>query len=402
MRFASIALIVLAAALSATSQGPRRDRGEGMYQEVSSNTVGSGNSWLTARGIGFLWANTPDSGGRPGVFPLLEVASETGVYDFASVQIASRLLSYPWHHWPQFGNVSAAAKFTLPDNKDLRFRGYGLELKYSYNAVDNFASLGGYRVGGTGFNAEGYTTQGSVFEFKAIHDIDFISRVSWLPLKAGINAGMRIPLTKEPNSQLHYVFPQFLFDAGVSYVGLGFDIFAEYSLEAFNNVGGPIKITGLDAAHGRVMEVWFFENPMYATIGGRIRYNNGMELYLAVPFLLSQNVGSAMTLHDDSLWNRNTSAFADEKARGINSAFDPWFASWKVVAELSFPILYRQTGAEMMRNFLLLKGKPREKKFDLDKELGKPQTPVDSLGSNEKEKRIDEINKRREQIEKSE
>jgi hypothetical protein len=396
-------MIALLGAAAAFCQGPNRDRGEGMYKVESSNTEGAGNSWLTMRAVGFLWASTPDSASRPGMFPFFEVSSETGLLDFASLQIASRLLSYPWHHWPQFGNVSAAAKFTLPDNKQLRFRGYGLELKYTYNATENFASLGGYRVGGTGFTAEGYITQGSVFQFKFIHDMDFISKVSWLPLKAGINAGMRIPLTKEPDPSWHYILPQYLLDAGISYVGLGFDVFAEYSLEAFNNFGGPIKITGLDSDHSRVMEVAFLENPMYATLGFRIRYDNGMQLYLCVPFLLSQNVGSAMTSADNTLWN-TTNAFADEKARGINSAFDPWFAKWKIVAELKFPIRYRQTGSEMMRNFLLLKGTPRGKKFDLDEQLKKSGAQSDSLATNEKEKknRLDEINKRREQIEKSE
>lgn len=271
MKRMCLCIFVLVCFAVALCQGPRRDRGEGMYQLESSNTMGPGNTWATARGIGFLWASSPDSAKRPGIFPFLELESETGLLDFASVKVASRVLSYPWSHWWQFGNISAAAKFTLPDNKQLRFRGYGLELKYTYNALSKFASLGGYRVDGTGFNAEGYTTQGSVFQFKAIHDIDFISQYSWLPLKMGVDAGMRIPLTKTPNSSWNYIQPQFLFDAGISYVQLTYDVFAEYSLEAFNNFLGPKKITGLDSLHTRVMEVWFLENPMYVTIGGRIR-----------------------------------------------------------------------------------------------------------------------------------
>jgi hypothetical protein len=393
---------VLVCATVALCQGPRRDRGEGMYQLESSNTMGPGNTWVTGRGIGFLWASSPDSAKSPGIFPFLELSSETGLLDFASVKVASRVLSYPWSHWWQFGNISAAAKFTLPDNKQLRFRGYGLELKYTYNALSKFASLGGYRVDGTGFNAEGYTTQGSVFQFKAIHDIDFISKYSWLPLKMGVDAGMRIPLTKTPNPAWNYIQPQFLFDAGISYVQLTYDVFAEYSLEAFNNFLGPKKITGLDSLHNRVMEVWFLENPMYVTIGGRIRYNNGMELCLCVPFLVSQNVGSAMTTADNAYFSQG--GFPEEHARGINSAFDPWFAQWKVVAQLTFPLIYKQTGSEMMRNFLLLKGASKEKKFDIDDELKKNGAAGDTVDTSDKEKkaRLDEINKRREQMEKSE
>jgi hypothetical protein len=403
MKAFTITMIVLLAAAAAFAQGPRRNRGEGMYRVTSSNTVGEGNSWLTLRGIGFIWASKPDSAGTPGIFPFFEVSSETGIFSFASLQVATRMLSYPKNHWPQYGNVSLAAKFTLPDNKELRFRGYGLELKYIYNIQNSFASLGGYRVGGTGFNAEGYITEGSVFEFLLIHDMDFIPKISWLPLKLGLNAGMRIPLTKESDPNASYIFPQFLFNAGVAYVGLGFDIFAEYSLEAFNNISGPKPITGLSSVPGRRMEIFFQENPMYLTLGGRIRYDNGIELYLCAPLLLSTNAGSSMTTADNIRWN-TTPVFDDEKARGINERFDPWFAKWKIVGELTFPIFYKQTGSEMMRNFLLLKGSPKGKKFDIDEQLKKANAQSDSLASTEKEKkkRLDDINKRREQIEKSE
>ena len=395
--------IVLAAAALAFCQGPMRSRSDGMYQVASSNTVGAGNSWLTARFIGFLWDSKPDSAGAAEMFPFLEVSSETGIFDFASLQIASRVLSYSWSNWMQFGNVSAAAKFTLPGRRELRLNGCGLELKYVYNVQDKFPSLGGYRVGGTGFNAEGYITQGSVFQFKVLYDADFISRISWLPLKIGVNAGMRIPLARETDPTAHYILNQYLFAAGISYVGLLFDVFAEYSLEAFNNFTGPVKISGLSSVPGRVMEVSFAENPMYLALGGRIRFDKGIQLYLCVPFLLSRNVGSSMTTADNVRFN-TTNAFADEKSRGVNSPFDPWFAQWKVAAELSFPIFYRRTGSEMVRNFLLLKGVSRQKKFDIDRVLRQSGAPGDTLGvgEDEKQKRLEEINKRKERIEKEE
>jgi hypothetical protein len=213
---------------------------------------------------------------------------------------------------------------------------------------------------------------------------------------------MRIPLIKATVPGCNYVQPQYLFDAGMSYVQLSYDVFVEYSLEAFNNFFGPLKIKGANGDPTKVMEIWFPENPMYATIGGRIRYNNGMELYLCAPFLLSQNIGSAMTSADNTLLNRG--GFPEETARGINSAFDPWFAQWKVVVQLTFPLVYKQTGSEMMRNFLLLKGASKEQKFDIDDELKKNGATGDAIDTSEKEKkaRLDEINKRREQMEKSE
>jgi|WetSurMetagenome_2_1015567.scaffolds.fasta_scaffold00479_18 hypothetical protein len=391
------AVIVCTAAACALCQGPQRNRGDGVYQVSGSNTTGAGNSWLTVRGIGFIWDNKSDTGNRAGMFPFLEVSSETGLFNFASVKISSRLLSYPWNHWPRFGNVSAAAKFTVPGARELRTNGYGVEAAYIYNAENSFPSLGGYRVDGTGFNAEGYVTQGSVLQFKALYDLDLISRMSWLPLTVGINAGMRIPLEKEKTADAHYVLNQYLFSAGISYVGLWFDVFAEYSLEAFDNFTKPVKITGLNAPMpvNEVIDVSFAENPMYLTLGGRVRFDKGVRLYLCVPFLLSQNIGSSIDQH------RVTQ---DERARGVNSPFDPWFAKWKLVADLSVPLVYRRTGADMVRNFLLLRHAPAERKFDIDRELRNAGVRNDTLTGNadDARKRLDDIDKRRGHVEESE
>lgn len=404
---AVIAVMVLCVLVScAFAQGPRRDRDNGMAAVVSSNTTGAGNSWVTLQGIGFVWADTNNIA-KPFIFG--EVHSETGITNFASLIVNSRIMSYTWARWPQFGNVVIGAKLTFPDNRELRFRGYGLELKYIYNTTPNFASLAGYRVGGTGFNAEGYTVQGSNFQFKVIHDMDFISKISRLPLKIGINAGMRIPLEKEPDDNLHYIFNQYLLSAGVMWTDLGFDIFAEYSLEAFNNLLRPVKIIGLGSTkkggQPSVMEVAFLENPMYVTLGGRIRYNNGVTLSASLPFLVSKNVGSSMTRADNSKWNTDPNAFLDEKARGINSAFDPWFAKWKIVGELSFPFLYKQTGSEMMRNFLLMKNSGRTKKIDIDEQLkttGGAASDTTAPSEQDNKKRLEDIKKRREEIQKPE
>jgi hypothetical protein len=201
---------------------------------------------------------------------------------------------------------------------------------------------------------------------------------------------------------------QYLLDAGVMWTELGFDIFAEYSLEAFNNLFGPIKVTGLGADKKvdvrSVMEVAFQENPMFITIGGRIRYDNGVTLCAYLPLLVSKNVGSSMTRADNTKWNQNPGAFADERARGINTAFDPWFAKWKIVGELTFPVLYRQTGSEMMRNFLLMKNKGGTKKIDIDEQLkaGGAAPDTTAAGEKDKKKRLEDIKKRREAIQKAE
>ncbi len=402
------AMLLCAAAIvgPAAGQSMKRYRGEGLCRTVPSNTAGAGNLWLTLRGVGFIWANksldttSARASEKPGYFPFGEVSSEIGITGFASILFDSRVLSYTWNNWFQFGNIGAGIKMTLPNNKELRFHGGGMQLKYIWNSTAlNFPSLAGYKVGPTGFAPEGYLVGGGMVEFKFLYDIDFIKRFSRLSLKACANAGMRIPLKKA-----EYAYPQVLYSTGLIYTDLGFDVFAEYSLEAFNTLSGPKPIVNL--GHPRT-EINFWENPMYVTLGGRIRYASGVTLFACVPFLLSSNVGSAMTTQDKILLNnaRNPGdKFYDEHGRGLTDPFDPWFAKWKIIGEISVPVFYRQTGAEMMRNFLLLKNRKEKQKIDIDERLRRFEAQSDSLKTDEadRKRRLEEIQKRREQIDKAE
>jgi hypothetical protein len=408
MRATTCILITLLTATLAFAQGPRRSRGEGMYQFSNSNTEGVGNWWVTLRGTGFIWANKildttkADNIDKPGIFPFGEITTGTGITNFTSFFLESRVLSYTWDNWFQFGSIALGGKVTLPNNKELRFQGHGLMVKYIWNNAINFPSLAGFRAGATGFTPEGYLVEGGNLEIKYLNDYDFLALLSWLPLKAGFNAGVRIPFKKA-----EYVFPQYLFCANISFFGLGYDFYAEYSIEALNNISAPKQIVGLSSVSTKKIEIAFSENPMYLTLGGRIRYDNGVALSLCVPFLISSNSGSAMTKEDLTALNRSGSPgtpFYEEKQRGITDPFDPWFAKWKIVAEISFPVLYKQTGSEMMRNFLLLKGSPKGKKFDIDEQLKRSNTQADSVvnAEQEKKKRLDDIKRRREQIEKNE
>jgi hypothetical protein len=404
MKQVFIILIIIVYGANLLAQGPKRNRAEGTYNFICSNTEGYKNWWLKINGSYFLWANkiidttVTQTQTRPGHFPFGEISTSVGITSFASLMLESRIFSYIWDHWFQFGNIAIGTKLTLPNNKELRFSGYGLQIKYIWNNnAINFPSLAGYRVGSTGFAPEGYIVGGSNLEIKYLNDYDFIALYTWLPLKVGYNAGIRIPFAKA-----EYIFPLYLFSVCISWCELYYDFFVEYSLEAFNNISAPKAIQNL--GHTKT-EVWFSENLMYITLGGRIRYDNGITLFLCVPFLLSYNKGSAMTREDLTQLNRSTSPgtkFYDEYQRGITDPFDPWFAKWKVIAQISFPIMYNQTATEMMRNFLLLKNKKKEKKFDIDNYLNKKES--DTLGQSEEEKkrRLEEIQKRREKIEKKE
>jgi hypothetical protein len=401
----SIVLGVCMIVFLANGQGPKRNRGEGMYQTLGSNTTGTDNIWLNLRGTGFIWANksldstNQNASEKPGYFPFLDIASEIGATNYASILFESRLLSYTRDNWFQFGNVAAGIKATMPNNKELRLYGLGLELKYIWNYPgDTFPSVAGYRVGTTGFAPEGYIVDGSNLQCKILYDLDLIKRFSWLPVKIGANAGMRIPFKKA-----EYAATQFLFDVGILYTDLGFDIFAEYSLEAFNNITKPKAFVNL--GHPK-MEIYFWENPMYLTLGGRVRYANGVTLFASIPILLSANGGSAMTSVDKRLLNDARAPgdkFYDERSRNITDPFDPWFAKWKIVGQVSIPLFYKQTGSEMMRNFLLLKNRKERQQIDVEERLRHFDVKTDTLKTDrsEKKRRLEEIQKRREEMDNS-
>jgi hypothetical protein len=114
-------------------------------------------------------------------------------------------------------------------------------------------------------------------------------------------------------------------------------------------------------------------------------------------------VGSAMTSTDKRLLNQARGPgdlFYDEHSRGVSDPFDPWFAKWKIVGEVSIPVFYKQTGSEMMRNFLLLKNRNEKQKIDIDERLRRFEAGADSAKADQddRKKRLEEIQKRRDQM----
>jgi hypothetical protein len=381
----------------------KRNRGETFYRCLSSNTEGSGNIWLDLSAIGHVWDDSPIRLKQAGVqrtgfwvsnaraFP--EIRLQGGLFDFAMLSLESRPITYaaviP-------GWVSADAKLTWPNNKTLRFMGAGLDLKFQYNTTNGPPTLGGY----IGFMPEGYVAKGSVFEAKALFDIDFMARTSFLPFRALVNAGIRLPLG--PAYAHNY---QFLGDVAVVYSAYDFDCFAAYSLEAFDNFAEP-KV--FDQGDKKFL-VWFQENPMYLIPGGDFRYKNGVTISVALPLLLSANKESKMSvtdleaLHRDSPENR--ARFPYEMSHGIKDPFDPWFVKWKVVASIAIPLRFKLTSAEMMRNFLLLKNTKRQERLDIDNRLRnfeESPSPEPQDESKDLENRLQEIEKRKEELKKEE
>lgn len=385
----------LAVTFSQTSL--KRSRGEGLYQTINSNTIGAENIWIGFKALGFFWDSDQSKENRPEPFAFPELKAEFGILDFLSANIESRILSYSW----KFGWIKVGTKFTLLDNKDIRLHSIGLKLDYQHRFLTNFASsIAGYHnSNGTGFCPEGFIVRGGNAKILVLYDIDLLSKFSWLPVKISTNFGINFSLSQE-----FYDYSQYLINCGVIYAGLTADVFIEYSLQAFINTNNGY--TKFDfywpgwynpANAHKVWEVAFSENPMYLSIGGRVRYSNGVVLYGVVPLLLSRNKGSAMT-EEDKIGLKH-GEFPDEVLRGITDPFDPWYPRWKIILELSYPIRYKQTSKEMQRNFILLKNRKDKTKIDIDERIKLKIEGSDEDDEEDKKRRLEEIKKRKKQIE---
>jgi hypothetical protein len=399
---------MLYAVETAAQQNQRRNRGETFYLCQNSNTAGPGDIWVALRAVGHIWDDSPialDTTARSGgtgttsprkwisnirAFP--EVYLQGGITDFLSIHASCRALSYGFSP----GWYNGGIKLTYPNNLDLRLHGFGLSVDYRYITRESAPSLGGYN----GFMPEGFGIKGHNLETMFAYEFDLTPRLSIIPLRFLANTGVRVPLSKR-----HELF-QFLVNAGIVYSGYGFDFFVQYNLESFNNIFGPITIED----GSKKFLVWLPENPMYVTLGGNVRYDNGVTLALAVPILLSANEGSRMRTEDlVELHHRsNPGLFSYEKEQGIVDPFDPWFVKWKIAGTLSFPLRFKMTGAEMMRNYLILKNRKQAKRIDIDIDSRlEPQGDEDAKKKDAEEKareddrrRLEAIKKKREAISK--
>lgn len=384
-RFVLIALI----AAAATAQ-EKRSRGEGFHRCQSSNPVGDGNLWVTFGGVGHVWddvgTDRESAETSRGPFAQMnlrgfpELRGEAGLLNVSSVYLEMRPLSWAW----TFGWIAGGAKLTLPNNRDLRLHGAGIDMRYIHSFHNGPPTIGGYK----GFLPEGFMPLGGSLQLSALYDLDVIARVSWLPLKLTANAGLRIHL-----QEAFREYSQYLLSAAIAYVGLGMDFFVEYSLAAFLNGGTEPKLFEQD---GMRFEVAFAENPMYVTPGMRVRYPRGLVLFACVPILLSTNRGSAHTPQD--LTSMDRGGFAQERARGVTVPFDPWYVKWKIVVGASLPLRFELTGAEMRRNFLLKKNRRDKTRIDLNERLKGEDSGEEEDEEAERERRLERIRRKREQI----
>lgn len=371
----------------------KRERGESFYRCISSNTIGSGNVWISLTSVGHVWDDVPIKSTTSQGFWVSNIRAFPearlcgGFYDFAMLSIESRIVA---NGFVIPGWISSDLKLTWPNNKNLRLFGFGFNAKYIHHFVNSKPSLGGY----VGFVPEGYVAKGGNVEGRFLFDVDLISKITVLPLRFLVNMGFRQPLEKTYAD--HY---QFLGDAVMVYNGYDYDFFAGYSIEAFNNFFGPHEVKQGE----KKFLVWFSENPMYLILGGTIRYRSGVVLSVAAPLLTSVNVESKMSRTDLSYLNQKRSdLFPYEVAHGIKDPFDPWFVKWKIIAAVSFPLHYKMTSAEMMRNFLLLKNTKQQNRLDIDNRLRNFEQSTTAEPEDDTDKRLEEIKKRKEEMKKQE
>jgi len=378
-----IIIFLLTLTCTACAQGnQKRNRGESFFNLRNSNTTGSGNIWLSLRGVGHVWDDDPvkmDSSKKinrkwiSNVRAFPEIRIEGGVLNFMSVSVESRLLSYGFKP----GYVSCALKMTTPDNLDLRLNGFALEFTYLRQFIESNPTLGGYQ----GFMPEGFVVKGNSMEMRFLYELDLLARFSSIPVRFLVNLGTRIPLRKDRLECF-----QVLGNTGLIYSRYGFDFYTLFSIEAFNNLFRPLIIK---EPIDKNIAVYFSENLMYLTLGGNVRYDNGCVLSVSVPLLVSKNSESRMRVEDLVELHRNSRSemFSDEKRRGIKDPFDPWFVKWKIAGSITFPLRFRMTSTELMRNYLLFKNRKDQRRIDIDKKIGA-----------EEENRLQKIKKRKEEI----
>jgi len=389
MKNSVITIIVLLASFVNGAQLQKRNRGENHLYTQSANTTGHFNIWATGSVIGFLWDNPVGNAG-PRPFPFADAGLQVGLYDFAELSVVSRPVSYFWEGKPQIGYVAPGLKLTWPNNDDLRWWGIAALYRFRYQSNASFPSLGGYRIEGTGFSPEGFVVSGGADEVKLLLDFDAMALWSKIPIKVSLNTGYRRYRKADYNT-----YSPLLFSVAMQYTAVGFDMFAEIATEQFITNDNQAKQFYMQIS-GTVkhFEVYPLENPIHLNLGTRVKYTNGASLLFSFPLLLSKNVGSTM---ETLSMSRRLEQFPEEVQRGITDGFDPFYAKWKVVFQLSYPLRYKQTSSELRRQFLLKKNVKENKKIDIEKSVLQAQE-TEQQNAEDRKKRLEEIKKRREQF----
>lgn len=385
----------------ARAQG-KRSRQDGLQESIASITAGQGNLHLTLFGRTFLWDNRAAQK-IPPTMPHAEI--NYGLLDYVDIAAGVNALSYSM----QAGSFYLRTKATLPNTKDLRFFGLGMQADLKRNLAESFPS-NGFRVGNEGFGPEGYLYGGSGF-FTSLRltlaaDAEGIRLASWLPVKGYANLGLEIPMpgsaVEKDNARLAaeravpistqstLTLPMSL---GLQLKTYTTDFFIELEAQPFyRHVENYAKawVTGESPDPNvrfhmvaKSFDVHILETPLYFNTGGRLKYAGGLELQGGFSWQLSQERGAVL----GPCTRLNPCA-----DRAASDGFSPFFPQWKVFGQLRYPLRFVQPSSELYRAFLLRRYTDHRKRIDVDGALRDTQGDG---GLSEEEERLKRLMERR-------
>jgi len=371
-----LSFFLLLLCLTNASGARRLARGDGLFFCENANTYGKGNVWVNGHGRAFYWDNPGEDGFPLKVFPAAGL--DMGILPFLDFGIATDVISYGF---AIPGDLMFKTKITWPNNTKLRLFAGAFSMFYKINFLEDYPSIGGLRTKDVGFMAEGIMYGGKSMGFRLIGDLDLVRWKSFLPLKGYLNAGYLMSLNRDISD-----FDQITLSAGLEFKGLATDFLVEIHGEFLK---GTTLTKGLlvRMSNGKVFRHHFSENPIYVSPGIRIKYENGLTLLAAVPLLLSKNKGLKIK---DLIPDSHVLRYG-----AITNGYEPFYADWKIVGKMSYPIRFKVTTAEMIREFLLLKNRKQKQAIDIDEKRG---AGSDGKMQEEDKKRLDEIRKRREEM----
>jgi len=370
MKFKAIVLAVAALLFGQGVESTKMISGTGLYWCEDASTIGKGNIIGSAFGRGFKWDE-----GSFRIFPC--IGGEYGILPWLDVSLSSEILTYGWSI-P--GDIRLKVKAGLPLENRLRLFNGGISATYINNLNTSFPSNGWRIEGDLGFSPEGLRYVGSFMDLMFIGDADIIAWKSFLPLKAYLNVGWRVPFSTKLDG-----YYQTLIRTGICYKGLITDFFIEYSLEAFQGFKGYREINFSKGSTSNYRFPYYFsENPMYITPGFRMKYSTGASITISIPVLISQEQGYPSGSTTTDVKNQT----------GLTDGFSPFYADWKLTARLDFPFRYTPVNAEIVRKFILLKSRKTKQTIDIDEQLKKDDTAPKS----EEEKLQQDLDKKREEM----
>ena len=397
----SCMLLILLAFVQSVDAQARRSRQDGLSTTISSSTAGEGNMHITLFGRTFLWDNAAAQK-IPPILPHVEM--NYGITDYFDLTAGLNALTYVFSP----GYMYARAKLTTPDNKSIRFLGFGQTVEMKKTMLEYFPS-NGFRVKTEGFGPEGFMLGNeetiTTWKFVTSADLEFIRVSSYLPFKFYANLGWEGEFASAINDdnalrvkagrgkvkipkQDFSLIPMAL---GLELKTYTTDFFTELEAQPFTSqVMKQIRSDALGESGGewkrfqvvgKTFDVHFMEMPIYVNSGAKLKYKNGLELQGGLSWLLSSDRGPVLGPCD---------AIKNVCKEGATDGYSPFYPQWKVFWLMRYAFWFTQPSSELYRSFLLKRYQDKRKKVNLDETLGAPAVKAEELDASERRRRLEE------------